>query len=149
MSLFCKEYKYKCGGVVKTHKYSGRIKRFIDLAAKVAQQSDSPDYRHGAVLARGSNAVNVSFNKNSFCSFGQRFRDPNQGNPTLHAELGVILGMERKITEGATVYVARVGKNGDYRLSKPCHMCYAAMKHVGIKRVVYTINNQVAGSYKL
>ena len=147
MSVYCKEYK--CGGAVKEQPYTGRLKRVIELSAKVAQQSDSPDYRHGAVLVRGSNALNTSFNKNTFCSFGQRFRHPEHGDPTLHAELGVILGMDRKSTEGATVYVARVGKNGDYRLSKPCSMCYTAMKHVGIKRVVYTINNQVAGSYKL
>ena len=67
----------------------------------------------------------------------------------MHAELGAILGMDRKITEGATVYVARVGRKGNLKLSKPCSMCYSAMKHVGIKKVVYTINGEMAGSYKL
>jgi tRNA(Arg) A34 adenosine deaminase TadA len=47
------------------------------------------------------------------------------------------------------VYVARVGKKGNLKLSKPCSMCYSAMKHVGIKKVVYTINGEMAGSYKL
>lgn len=57
--------------------------------------------------------------------------------------------MSRHITEGATVYVARVDKAGEYKLSKPCPMCHEALKHVGVKKVVYTINNKIAGSYKL
>jgi len=45
--------------------------------------------------------------------------------------------------------VARIGKKGSYKLSQPCSMCQAAMQYVGIKRVVFTINNKFAGSYKL
>ena len=67
----------------------------------------------------------------------------------MHAELGAILGLDRSITEGATVFVARVGKEGDFKMSKPCSMCHAAMKHVGIKKVVYTIDDKIVGSYKL
>ena len=147
VSIDCKEYK--CGGTVKKEGYSGKIKRFIELAARVANQSESPDYRHGATLVKGASVINTSFNKNNFCSFGHRFRKRGHGDATVHAEVGAVLGIERKNTEGATLYVARIGKNGDYRLSKPCPMCYAVMKHVGIKRVVYTINNKTAGSYKI
>jgi deoxycytidylate deaminase len=52
---------------------TGRIKRFIDLAYRVAQTSDFDDYRHGAVLVRGNNVINVSANKNSLCSFWRSF----------------------------------------------------------------------------
>jgi tRNA(Arg) A34 adenosine deaminase TadA len=120
----------------------------MELAKRMAHQSTYPDYRHGAVLVKGS-IRNVSFNKNNYCAFGSRFQREHQGRTTLHAELGAILGMDREITDGATVYVARVGKKGDYKLSKPCAMCHEALKHVGVKRVVYTINNKKAGSYKL
>jgi deoxycytidylate deaminase len=63
--------------------------------------------------------------------------------------LGAILGIDRRKTEGSEVYVARVGKRGNLKMSKPCPMCESAMRHVGVKRVVYTINEKVAGSYKL
>ena len=132
----------------KFHGYSGKIRRYMNLARQAANQSSFPDYRHGAVLVRGS-IRNVSHNKNNYCSFAARFQKSHDGRSTLHAELGVILGMPRDITEGATVYVARIDKEGDYKLSKPCPMCHEALKHVGVKRVVYTINNKVAGSYKL
>ena len=82
-------------------------------------------------------------------SFATRFQKQHDGKTTLHAELGAILGVDRSITDGATVYVARIGKEGDYKISKPCQMCHEALKHVGIKKVVYTINNKIAGSYKL
>ncbi len=132
----------------KIHEYRGRVGRYLEHAKKVAQQSDE-DYRHGAVLVKGGSVINTSINKNSYCAFGMRFRKKDKGNATVHAELGAILGVDRKLTYGATVYVARIGKQDDYKLSRPCSMCEAAMRYVGIKRVVFTINSKFAGSYKL
>ena len=113
-------------------------RRYISLAKKVAEQSDYEKFRHGAVLVRGSSVRNMACNKHRHCHFGKRFREAHTGNATLHAELGVILGMDRTVTQGATVYTARVNKEGQSRMSKPCPMCESAMRHVGIKRVVYT-----------
>ena len=44
-------------------KLTGRHKRNMELAAKLASQSSSPDYRHGALLLRGSNIIGLSTNK--------------------------------------------------------------------------------------
>ena len=132
----------------KIHQYSGRVGRYLEHAKKVAQQSDE-DYRHGAVLVKGGSVINSSANKNSYCSFGMRFRKKDLGLATVHAELGAILGVDKKLTHGATIYVARIGKQGMYRPSQPCGMCMAAMRYVGVKRVVFTIKNRFAGSYKL
>ena len=133
------------------HKYKGRVKRYMELARRVAHQSTFEGAHHGAVLVRGASVINVSENKNSFCSFGRRFRNGEiqLGHATVHAELGSILGIERRKTEGAEVYVARVSKSGALKMSKPCPMCEAALRHVGIKRVVFTIDEKSAGSYKL
>tara|TARA_R110002074_G_C12410303_1_gene654996 strand:+ start:669 stop:1112 length:444 start_codon:yes stop_codon:yes gene_type:complete len=147
LSTIVKEYDSDYGAD-RFHKYSGKVRRYMELAKRMAIQSTYPDYRHGAVLVKGS-IRNVSFNKNNYCAFGSRFQREHGGRTTLHAELGAILGMDRSITDGATVYVARVGREGDYKLSKPCAMCHEALKHVGVRRVVYTINNKKAGSYKL
>ena len=132
----------------KLHEYTGRIARYLEHAKKVAAQSGE-DYRHGAVLVKGGSVINTSINKNSYCSFGMRFRKKEHGLATVHAELGAILGIDKKLTHGATIYVARIGKQGMYRPSQPCGMCMAAMRYVGVKRVVFTINNKFAGSYKL
>ncbi len=126
-----------------------RHRRHISLAKRVAHNSNFEDYRHGAVLARGKKVINVSANKNSYKSWGQRFRHRDCGHATHHAELGCILGVDRSLTQGATVYVARVGKGGTTRLSKPCPMCEAAMRHVGIKEVIYTVNETEVERMKL
>jgi len=116
----------------------GKQRRYISLAKKVAEQSNYGKFRHGAILVKGSSIRNVACNKHRHCRFGKRFRDHNDGDPTLHAELGAILGMDRSITQGATIYVVRINREGHPRMSKPCPMCESAMKHVGVKRVVYT-----------
>tara|TARA_R110002020_G_scaffold95629_1_gene229282 strand:- start:25 stop:408 length:384 start_codon:yes stop_codon:yes gene_type:complete len=112
--------------------------RYIEYAKKIAKKSDYGKFKHGAVLVKGSSVRNISCNKHRHCSFGARFRKADRGAATLHAELGAILGMDRTTTTGATVYVARINKEGKARNSKPCPMCQSAMEHVGIRRVVYT-----------
>jgi len=126
-----------------------RRKRLIELATRVAESSGNEDYRHGAVLARGSNILNVASNKNAHARFGKRFRRRDKGVTTHHAELGCILGLDRSVTRGADLYVVRVGNGGDLRLSKPCHMCEAALRHVGVRRVYYSINENEFGCVKL
>ena len=116
----------------------GKQCRYISFAKKVAEQSDYGKFRHGAVLVKGNSVRNVSCNKYRHCNFGARFRENNTGIPTLHAELGAILGMDRSVTQGATIYVVRINREGAPRMSKPCPMCESALKHVGVKRVVYT-----------
>ena len=124
-------------------------KRYISLAKKIAEQSDYGKFRHGAVLVRGSSVRNMACNKHRHCNFGKRFREANTGTATLHAELGAILGMDRSVTQGATVYTARVNKEGHSRMSKPCPMCENAMRHVGIRRVIYTDRNGRIESMRL
>ena len=128
---------------------SGRTRRWLQAAKKTAQKSKSPDYRHGALLIKGNNIINSSYNKNSFKRWGNRFRHRDCGHATRHAELGCILGQDRSVTTGATIYVVRIGKKGEFRMSKPCPMCEAAMRHVGIKKVIYTINDKEVGIRKL
>ena len=125
--------------------YRGRNSRYFNIARKSALCSEQSDYKHGAVLVKGGSVINTSCNKNRLVSFGSRFCTEHDGIATLHAELGAILGIDRNITEGATLYVARIGKDHGFRLSKPCPMCSAAMSHVGIKRVYWTIDNHNCG----
>jgi len=120
---------------------SNKTKKFIELAGNVANQSEYPQFKHGAVLVKASSVINTAFNKNGYCSFGARFYEGNSANATLHAELASILNIERENTENSTVYTVRVNNAGEYRLSKPCRMCERAMRFCGVKRVVYSTND--------
>ena len=132
-------------------KPSKKINRYFQLSKNMAFNSPYGKLRHGAVLVKGGSIISTSPNKDSFCSFGARFRNSqNQpGRATRHAEIGAILGLARTTTGGATLYVARIGKADEFRMSKPCQMCESTLRHVGIKRVIYTINNKEVGDYKL
>lgn len=81
---------------------------------------------------------------------GARFQDRKktrskieEGSPlhTLHAEEAAVLGVARQITTGSSVYVARIGKRKEWRMSKPCPKCEAVLRFVGVKRVYYTTDD--------
>ena len=47
------------------------------------------------------------------------------------------------------MYVARCSKNNNEdRMSKPCNMCHAVMEERGIRKVYYTVDNEIVGTYK-
>jgi tRNA(Arg) A34 adenosine deaminase TadA len=113
--------------------------RHLNLAKKIAVTSNHKKSRHGAVLIKGGSVISVAKNSNRYSSFGQRFM-PRQKNwlATHHAELGCILGLDKSITKGTTIYVARVSKEGEVKNSKPCELCQAVLKHVGVRKAIYT-----------
>jgi deoxycytidylate deaminase len=127
-----------------TMKMTGRHKRMLSLAAAYAEKSPCDKSRHGALLVKGGSIINASWNINRYCNFGVRFRtDP--GEACLHAEIKAVLGLPRATTEGATIYVARINKSGNMLLSKPCSMCEAALRFVGVKKAVYTCDEETCG----
>ena len=128
---------------------SKRQRRFFNLAKNIAHDSSYDKLRHGAVLVKGGSVISAACNKDNFSSFGSRFRDPDAGHGTHHAELGCVLGISRDVTSGSDIYVCRVNKQNEFRLSKPCRMCHDIMKHVGIKRVYYTTEDGSVKMYKL
>lgn len=128
---------------------TGKQRRYLEKARKIAMESPSPDYRHGAVLVKGGSVINTSCNELRHVNWGNRFRNHDCGHATQHAELGAVLGIARDVTHNSVIYVARVGRLGDFRLSKPCPMCMSVMKHVGVKKVVYTVDNQHCATINL
>ena len=132
----------------RIHK-SKKTKRYMQLAKNVAEQSTYGKLKHGAILVKGGSVLNTAYNKDKFTAFGNRFRKEGLGPATHHAEIGCLLGLDRSKTEGSTIYVVRINRHGQFRLSKPCSMCHDIMKHCGVKRVVYTVNDEEIASYKL
>lgn len=58
-----------------------------------------------------------------------------------HAEVR----LSRKLTPNSEVWVARVRKNGEWALARPCASCQIRLKSVGITRVTYTIGENEWG----
>ena len=121
---------------------SNTTKRHLQLARRLSNQSDFPRFKHGAVLVKGSAVINASFNKSGFNKFGAKFKSiSKKEHASLHAELGAILNVERKRTEGSTIYVVRVNNHGELRMSKPCPMCEEALRFCGVKKVIYSVED--------
>lgn len=91
--------------------------------------------RHGAIITLGGSVQAVGINK--------RTNDPyfNKNSHWLseHAEMAALRKCTR--TKGATIFVARVNKHGEERMSRPCPKCMNLLKSAGIKKIVYTIDS--------
>lgn len=127
---------------------SHKQRRYLELARRQAYQSEF-NFRHGCVLVKGGQILNAAFNKVLYSSFATRFQNRKQWRGTKHAEIGVILGLDYKLTSGADVYVVRVNNFGDFLLSSPCPMCRSVNRFVGIRRIIYSIDNDRVGIVKL
>ena len=121
----------------------------FQLAKKMAGASTYGNFRHGAVLASGGAILSLGINNERYCSMGAKHRSPHKGVSTYHAEIHALLNLDRSVTKGAVMYVARASKgNKEDRLSKPCQMCHAVMEERGIKAVYYTVDDEHVGTYK-
>lgn len=132
---------------------TGRLQKkfggIFQLAKKLANGSTYGNFRHGAVLVRGGAIIGMGINSERYCSVGKDYRPEEKGNATYHAEIKALINIPRHITKGSVMYVARCSKNGeDARMSKPCNMCHAVMEERGIRKVYYTVDNEVVGTYK-
>lgn len=127
-----------------TTSYAPAISRrdigFIKAALRAAAKSQGPNkfklgavaVKSGRVLSKGSNSTrNVP-------------RDwmPREAWST-HAEEACLKNIGESAA-GGTLYVARLNKNGQARMSKPCEACTEVATNAGITRVVYTTNNGIA-----
>lgn len=106
---------------------------------QVAKTSRHEKWQLGAVLTRGSTFLSSAPNK---------FRNPpwvNHLHATRHAEMEAV----RKSlngTRGSTIYVARMDRNGQARMARPCNRCMTELYYAGVREVVYTTDD---GSYKI
>lgn len=105
--------------------------RWLRLAIAQAEVAPHDQWRVGAVLIRGGSVLSSGFN---------RYRnDPalvSLDGVSYHAEESTI----RKAgnPHGATLYVARVKRDGALGLAKPCLKCQQIMQSAGVHTVVWT-----------
>ena len=117
-----------------------RDQKFINLAQKLCKLSEH-SYKMAAIVTKGSRILSFGINK---------YRThPKQINPftkergvSVHAELAAIIGVSEENLRGSSVYIARRLVNGEAALAKPCTCCIAILREAGVKKVIYTINNE-------
>ena len=83
---------------------------------------------HMAFLLLRGNIVAVSTNQ-----IGSRSRGAGYSEYTLHAERAVMKQIDVSQLKNMTLVVIRLGKNGTFLNSKPCHDCQRVLKKYGCK----------------
>lgn len=116
---------------------SRKQRSFLDFAVRMAESSDVTT-RHGAVLVRGGSVLSVGVNKwkNFYPPVGISTSKYNP-NISIHAEVDALSRCSD--ARGATIYIARVNKQGDERMSRPCVDCEKILIEAGVKKVIYTL----------
>ena len=116
-------------------------------AARCAISNDAFDKREaliGAVGERADGAIVYSRNTAVFDSECANTNVPTPFQPA-HAEWK----LAKKLDTGATVYVARVRKDGSLAMSRPCPGCERVLRSRKVMRVFYTINPTSYGIWNL
>jgi deoxycytidylate deaminase len=95
-------------------------------------------FRLGAILVHKNNIVSVGMNSYKTHPL-MATRTPW---PFLHAEQHAIIRAGLNNCEGLDLYIARVRKNNDLAMSKPCSVCMKLIHDVSIKNVYYSTNTK-------
>lgn len=121
---------------------SKKHQKFLDKAIELSRSSECT-LKHGAVLVRGSKIVASGIN---VLRNDPYFMEDSAAKlyAAEHAE-EQCLRMAKKIENlnGAIMYIARTNRKGEPMNSKPCKRCIAAIRAVGIRKIFYTINNEM------
>jgi len=129
--------------LITSSKVSRRDLSFIKSALKTAANSTGMEkFRLGALAVKSGRVL--SFGSNSSRN------KPSDWIPrdawSTHAEEACLRRMPDG-SEGATLYVARVGRSGKPLLSRPCDMCMEIARDYGVSRIVFTSESGVEAFY--
>jgi tRNA(Arg) A34 adenosine deaminase TadA len=108
------------------------MKRFFEMAKKISLKSPSR-YKLGCVIVKRGRLQGVGWN-----NMGKTHPACKTAGNYFHAELHALIGLDKKETQGADLYVYRETRNGDLAQSRPCSVCYFALREAGIRNVCFT-----------
>lgn len=117
---------------------SRRQKSFLNLALRAAETSECIQ-KHGAILVRSGSVLSIGINKwrNNLAPVQDIYINGCLESISIHAEVDALSRVAN--ANGATLYVARLRKDGSSALSKPCLNCEKKIREAGITKVIYTV----------
>lgn len=120
----------------------------LDLAIRIAESNeDYPKFRLGSVIYKGGRYLSVGWSKLHTHPSAIGDDEESRERVATHAEAHAIsmCGDPRN----ATIYVARIGRNGKLGLSRPCRRCMDLIIQSGIKKVVYTASDSTYEEFRV
>lgn len=125
------------------------------VAIKNHEYDDKVSYRLAALLVRGGKIVSIGYNSSTTNSFVEHYTDSVLGSGrgyliSTHAEMSAVLQVRSKIDlTGSKIYVARLKADDSFGLAKPCIICRKILYSYGIKRAIYSIEENNYGVLKI
>ena len=126
------------------------IKKYLNFAIDISKQSTVQRARLGAVLVSHNIVVNASPNLEKTHPMQAHLNKLRGFDPMgsgerniLHAEIATLLKSRDLDIEWnkSILFIARLKKNGDLGLARPCNACMGLIKQYGIKNIYYTTDN--------
>lgn len=90
-------------------------------------------YLHGAVIAQGNRIIGMAHNVKVTHPIQKRYRYQSE---TIHAEIKALILTQSSVV-GATLYSARISRDGEMKISTPCATCTVLLIDAGISTIVY------------
>ena len=97
-------------------------------------------HRHAAVVVKAGRVLSVGRNRDKTHPDAVGVdEDGEVFTRTIHAEMDAFSRVKNKDhLKGATIYVARKGRNDEAGMSCPCKMCQGLISKYGLKKAVFT-----------
>ena len=125
---------------------SARYRRLFTAAYAVALAGpgtcgrNRDSYKLGAIIHDGPTILTAGHNSYSTHPYLKRFTE----FPYKHAECACLLALGKDQSQGKTMIVVRVRKDGHIANARPCSVvCQPMIKEFGIKEVLYTTNEAI------
>ncbi len=117
-----------------TSRYTRFVKAGLNLACAAHRDKDCY-YQLCALVVKKNRVLSVGYNNPKTHPLAKtKMRQ-------LHAEIDALIGCTEKQLDGAELIVVRARRDRKIGMAKPCKVCHEFIKHVGIKRVYYTVDN--------
>lgn len=117
---------------------------YFKAALAIAELSDHPQYKVGAVVVNKHKIISSGCNTDTKCHPIQKKLDSDlfgsQCVGKLHSEVSALLPLikNRVDLSNATIYVARKNKQGELAMARPCSRCEKLIRSCGIRRIYYS-----------
>lgn len=123
-----------------------KVPKQLKTAVKIAEANDQYEkWRFGSLIVKGGAVRSVGISK--LHTHPSIASDEHLGDISTHAEEDALRRCGSP--KGATMYLARVGRNGLPAMAKPCKVCEDLLVDARIKRVIYTIGPKEFGTLYL
>lgn len=120
---------------------SRKKKQWLDRTIGLAYGSDC-SMRLGAIIVKSGSLLSTGIN-----SMRNNPNDLYYGGTSVHAEMAALRELRGPdntyaSAKGATIFVARIWKNGTTANARPCDKCYKALNEAGVSTIIYTTDTE-------